>query len=99
MTTTTPLRGNKAAALYVAELHGQLEARNLTLDIYWRWSGRRRDGVLNIFDPERHVVFSYQFERNTQRWGRTDETLHRVRTGSPRHRAVVAALEHVLAMQ
>ena len=64
-------------------MNRQLAARDLTLDIYWRWSGRQRDGVLNVLDSERRAVFSYQFERNTQRCGRTDETPQRVRTGSP----------------
>jgi hypothetical protein len=89
----------KPAALYVAELNRQLQARDLTLNLFWRWNGRCRDGVLCINDAQGQQVFEQQFGRNTQRWVRSDETLQRVRTGSPRHRAVVAALEHVLAMR
>jgi hypothetical protein len=99
MTTPTTLRGNKPAALYVADLNRQLDAKSLTFELFWRWNGRCRDGVLTLHDAQGQTLFERQFERNTQRWGRTDETLHRVRTGSPRHRAVVTALEHVLAMQ
>jgi hypothetical protein len=91
--------GYRPARTHVDELKRLLAARGLTLDLCWRWNRRCRDGVLTLHDAQGQTLFERQFERNTQRWVRSDETLQCVRTGSPRHRAVVAALEHVLGMQ
>jgi hypothetical protein len=98
MTTPTTLRGDRTAALCVTELNRQLAAKGLTLELFWRWNGRCRDGVLTLHYAQGQTLFERQFERNTQRWSHRDESLQRVRTHSPRHRAVVAALEYVLAM-
>lgn len=45
---------------------------------------------------ENTVSFSRQFERNTMLWTSGDIDLGRVRTGSPRHYAVLDALEFLL---
>lgn len=90
--------GDRPARGHVDELKRELDAKGLSLDLFWRWNGRCRDGVLTLLDAKGQTVFARQFERNTQLWSRRDETLQRVRTGSPRHRAVIAALEHVHAM-
>jgi hypothetical protein len=91
--------GYLPARAHVEELKRQLDARGLRLDICWRWNGRCRDGVLTLHDAQGRAVYARQFRRNTQLWSKRDETLQRVRSGSPRHNAVVAALEHVLEMR
>lgn len=72
-------------------LKALLDMHNLSLDISWRWSGWNRSGVLRVID-DTGVRFERQYRRATQLWGRGDETLERMRTGSPKHEAVMAAL-------
>lgn len=60
--------------------------------ITWQWVGRHRHGVLTL-TKDGKSLFSERFARSTQIWGRGDETLDLVRTGSNKHVAVIRALE------
>ena len=77
-----------------------LEERRLHFDIDWFWSGRARCGRLNIRPAGIHPhgllpLFSAGYSRSTQLWGPSDEGLDRLRTGSAKHQAVMAASWHL----
>ena len=86
---------NVPARVTVDEFLATLRARGLRYSLCWRWSGRGRAGVLAVIDDKGEQVFERVFERNTQSWGNSDMRIHRVRTGSPKHRAICAALARV----
>lgn len=74
-----------------------LQERRLEFDIDWFWSGRARCGRLNIRPSGIHAhstrpLFSAGYSRGTQLLGRGDERLDRLRTGSAKHQAVIAAI-------
>ena len=77
-----------------------LQERGLDFDIDWFWSGRARCGRLNIHNSGIHVhgllpLFSACYSRSTQLWGPSDEGLDRLRTGSAKHQAVMAAIRYL----
>lgn len=77
-----------------------LQERMLNFDIDWFWSGRARCGRLNIRPSGVHAhgqppLFSACYSRGTQLWGPSDERLDRLRTGSAKHQAVMAAIRHL----
>ena len=63
-------------------------------EIHWRWNGRNRDGVLYVCDADA-VLVRVQYGRNTWAWGPGDEGLERTRTASPKHRAVLQAVQEL----
>jgi hypothetical protein len=78
-----------------------LSKNNLDYGITWRWGGRCRHGIIEVYDvslgPCDGVVESEAFERNTQLWAETDTVLGRMHAGSPRHRAVRALVARLQA--
>lgn len=68
-----------------------LNDRGYTYQIHWRWSGWSRHAVLSIFDHDGKQCVSVPYARSTMKWAHADEQLGRVRTGSSKHAAVVAA--------
>lgn len=74
-----------------------LHEQGLDFDIDWFWSSRARCGRLNVHSSGIHAhglppLFSVCYSRSTQLWGRSDELLDRMRTGSAKHQAVMAAI-------
>src|SRR5690349_7764804 len=68
--------------------------------IIWTWAGWRKHGVIRIFPlteqgalDTRQLLASEEFARSNASWGKSDQVLGRVRTGSPKHRAIVALLD------
>lgn len=86
---------NEPARVTADKFLATLRERGLRYSLCWRWSGRSRAGVLAVVDERGKQVFERVFERSTQAWGNSDMRIHRVRTGSPKHRAICAALAHV----
>ncbi|WP_144264422.1 hypothetical protein [Polaromonas sp. C04] len=79
-----------------------LHEQGLDFDIDWFWSGRARCGRLNIRPSGVHAhgrphLFSVCYSRSTQLWGQSDERLDRLRTGSAKHQAVMAAIRFLEA--
>ncbi|HEY9224519.1 MAG TPA: hypothetical protein VIP27_10255 [Variovorax sp.] len=98
-TTTTPLPALptprlRAARQDVDELRSLIESNEWRLEVDWFWSGRNRHGMLRIYEAE-VPVHMVEFERNTQVWTDGDANLSKVRTGSPKHLAVLSALAWV----
>ena len=67
------------------------DAQNLRWLITWKWQGRNRAGVLRVYDRDDNLKARVVYGRNTQMWGLGDHGLDRVRTGSPKHLAVLEA--------
>lgn len=86
---------SEPARITVDKFLANLRARGLRYSLCWRWSGRDRAGVLAVVDDKGEQMFEHVFKRNTQAWGSSDMHIHRVRTGSPKHRAICEALAHV----
>lgn len=86
---------NEPARVTADKFLASLRERGLRYSLCWRWSGRGRAGVLAVIDDKGEQVFERVFERNTRAWGNSDMHIRRVRTGSPKHRAICAALAHI----
>lgn len=71
-----------------------LVAKGCEYQISWRWSGRSRNGLLQIL-KEGECIAVFEFYRNTSIWGESDRRLNRLRTGSARHGAVQDAIRHL----
>ena len=67
------------------------DAQNLRWLITWKWQGRNRAGVLRVYDCDDNLKARVLYGRSTQMWGPGDHCLDRVRTGSPKHLAVLEA--------
>ncbi|KQY00158.1 hypothetical protein ASD28_12570 [Massilia sp. Root133] len=67
------------------------DAQNLHWLITWKWQGRNRAGVLKVYDRDDNLKARVLYGRSTQMWGPADQGLDRVRTGSPKHFAVLEA--------
>lgn len=89
MTSDTPIIPARMSVDGVKRLAAE---RNLDLHLAWRWSGRERYGILTV-TKEHEVLVSESFARSTRMWGPGDERFDLVRTGSPKHRAVMKAVE------
>jgi hypothetical protein len=78
-----------------------LTKNNLDYGITWRWVGRCRHGIIEVYDleigPCDGVVLSQGFERNTQRWEESDTVLGRMVTDAPKHRALKALVTKLQA--
>lgn len=65
---------------------------NLDYGITWRWEGRCRHGIIEVYDasfgPCGGVVESEVFKRNSQSWEESGTVLARMHAGSPKHREV-----------
>lgn len=61
-------------------------------ELTWFWSGRNRHGRLIVRHYARSAPLVIDFARNAGGWTAADETLDRLRTDSPRHRAVLKAI-------
>lgn len=71
-----------------------LVAKGCEYLISWYWSGRNRNGLLQIL-KEGACVAAFEFNRNTSIWGESDRRLYRLRTGSARHGAVQDAIRYL----
>lgn len=67
------------------------DAQDLRWLITWKWQGRNRAGVLRVHDRDDNLKARVIYGRNTQKWGLSDHGLDRLRTGSPKHLAVLEA--------
>ena len=83
------------ASVACRHLEAELAARGLGLAFTWEWVGRSRHGLLLIQEQGRTVA-AFGFTRNSFAWddtpGAADVSL-RTQTGSPKHVAVLAALD------
>jgi hypothetical protein len=68
--------------------------------IIWTWAGWTKHGVIRIFPlteqgalDTRQLLASEKFARSNASWGKSDQVLGRVRTGSPKHRAILALVD------
>lgn len=80
-----------------------LLARNgLDYGVTWKWVGRCRHGVIEVYDvslgQSDGVMDSEEYERNTHRWSDGDRQIGRMRTNSPKHRAVKALVARLQAL-
>jgi hypothetical protein len=79
-----------------------LAANNLSYYISWRWEGWRKHGVIGITEKCEWyelppVLEREEFSRASSKWGSKDRTLGRVRTGSPKHSAILALYQRLAA--
>ena len=97
-TKDTPLL-NEPAAQTTARFMAVLRRYDLDYGITWQWVGRVRHGVLEVYEnalgPCDGNVLAQTFERNTAVWEESDCRIGKVRTGSPKHLAIKAALERL----
>ena len=96
--TNTPLL-NEPAAQTTARFMAVLRHYDLDYGITWQWAGRVRRGVLEVFHndlgPLSGNILTQPFERNTATWEDSDCRIGVVRTGSPKHLAIRAALQRL----
>jgi hypothetical protein len=78
-----------------------LTKNNLDYGITWKWVGRCRHGIIEVYDLEMGpcdgVIDSEAFERNTQLWTDYDSHFGRMHTDSPKHRALKALVARLQA--
>ncbi|MBK4733030.1 hypothetical protein [Noviherbaspirillum pedocola] len=87
------------AADSVKAFQALLAKHRLGYLIVWTSAGWHKHGVIRVFPltengalDTRHLVFAEEFTRSNSSWGVADRVLGRVRTGSPKHRAILALL-------
>ncbi|MDW3682999.1 hypothetical protein RA280_14825 [Cupriavidus sp. CV2] len=68
------------------------EQGGFSYELTWFWSGRNRHGRLIVRHYARSAPLVIDFARNAGGWAAADEMLDRLRTGSPRHLAVLEAV-------
>ncbi len=94
----TPLL-NEPAAQTTARFIAFLRRHDLEYGITWQWVGRVRHGLLEVYHtalgPCDGNVLAQPFERNTATWADSDCRIVKVRTGSPKHLAIKAALQRL----
>ena len=84
----------EAAQVTVAEFLQLLAANDLDYWITWYWVGQVRHGTIHLTEKQpnpyatRVKLDSQTYTRTSTQWGTGDATLGRLRTGSPKHRAV-----------
>lgn len=83
------------AAETVKEFNSLLAAKGLTYYIFDRLVGEVRHGVIGLRPAGAANVFAKavdreEYPRNSSVWSRSDETIGRPRTGSPKHLALLA---------
>jgi hypothetical protein len=86
----------------VKEFEQMLTENNLSYYISWHWAGWRKHGVIGItrkcewyeLPP---VLDREEFSRASSAWGAKDRTLGRVRTGSPKHLAILTLYHRLVA--
>lgn len=103
MNTTTALRpSEEPPAVTLSRFQTLLARNNLDYGITWKWAGRCRHGIIEVYDVEsgpcEGVVESERFERNTQLWEESDTVLGRMHAGSPKHQAVRALVTRLEAL-
>jgi hypothetical protein len=77
-----------------------LEARGLAYTIAWQWdaSSKYRNGVIIVHTaagPQAGAVAEAVFVRNTHFWTPADERIGKLRTGSPKHFALLALIKRI----
>jgi len=87
-------------AVITARFLSLLKRRGLEYGITYKWVGRCRHGVIEVFEsalgPFDGAVACERFSRNTHLWTEADGRIGPMRTGSPKHlavKALVATLE------
>lgn len=96
MNTTNTHTPTRATSLDVEELREIVRKQGWSLQLGWYWQGRVRHGILNVIDPaDSSVVYAVEFPRATLTWTKGDEELTKVRTGSPKHQAILSALAYL----
>lgn len=78
-----------SARVTTDEFKSICNALHLRWVIDWKWEGRNRAGVLKVYDRHGNLKARVMYGRSTQMWGEGDRGLDRVRTGSPKHLAVL----------
>jgi hypothetical protein len=93
-TPTALFSSQEPPAVTLSRFQGLLAKNNLDYGITWKWVGRCRHGIIEVYDiemgPANGVVESEAFERNTQLWTESDTVLGQMHAGSPKHQAVKA---------
>ena len=79
-----------------------LATRRLGYLIVWSWNGWRRDGVIRVFPlteqgalDTHHLLEKEVFSRSSSDWSSADAVVRRVRTGSPKHIALLALVDRI----
>lgn len=97
-TINTPLL-NEPAAQTTARFMAVLRRYDLDYGITWQWVGRVRHGILEVYHndlgPCEGNVLTQRFRRNAATWVDSDCGIGKVRTGSPKHFAIKAALQRL----
>ena len=101
-TADTFRTSQEPSTVLLARFQELLKKINLDYGIRWKWVGRSRHGIIDVYDVSRGpyygVVESEEFERNTQLWKASDTVLGRIHYGSPKYRAVRALVTRLQAL-
>lgn len=100
-TTATP-PSLEPGAESVATFTALLAAQGLAYFISWQWVGWRRHGILGVTKAGGPydllpTIDREEFARSNTSWSARDRLIGRVRTGSPKHRAVQALTARLYA--
>lgn len=87
----------ETAAITAMRFQNLCRQLGLNWAITWFWCERRKHGRLLVRDPETcSLVVRLDYARSTSIWTGSDSYIDRgVRTGSPRHLAILAAIEQI----
>jgi hypothetical protein len=96
---STPI---EPAAETVKAFNTLLAEKGLTYYIFDRLVGEMRHGVIGLRPAGAANVFAKavdreEYARNSSIWSRSDETIGRPRTGSPKHMALLALVARLKA--
>ncbi|MDB5854791.1 MAG: hypothetical protein JWR22_2832 [Herminiimonas sp.] len=77
-----------------------LACHGLSYFITSSWEGWRRHGRIGITERAewfelKPTLEAEEFARSSSSWGAADQKVGRIRTGSPKHRAIVALIEKI----
>jgi len=93
----------QSAADTVRAFENLLIEQGLGYYIVSTWVGWRRHGVICIVpldargepDWTKHPIIREEFARSTSAWGQADRPVGRVRTGSPKHVALLSLIQRL----
>lgn len=84
----------ETAAITAARFLALVDHHDIDWNIQWFWKGRSKNGRLVLREkPGGPAIFVREYERNSSLWTGSDNYLAKgMRTGSPRHLAILDAL-------
>lgn len=93
--TDAPL---ETGAITVERFRCLCQQNGFNFDITWFWSGRNRHGRLRLLSTDGRVAFFRDYPRSSTRWCGDEGRLGLVRTGAPRHHALLDAVKFLEAL-